>query len=236
MKTLLMGVLGVVAWVSPASAFLIDDFSTGTQSIALATGDGFSHVTASGAIGGHRSLYLNVYTPFPGNQASMNVSDGSFSHNNDFGVYSWGQIRYGYDELGANAPLDLDLSGNDEFRLSFAGIDQGVNLVITAYSSGGNSYANYGVNLGPSGTPFAVDAPFAAFLPFTAGGGFHDLDYLHIQFQAASGGFTGSDFGLTKIEALPTPLPSTLSLFGFGVALVVSYWVSRSRKEWAQLL
>jgi hypothetical protein len=211
----------------PAHGLVLDDFSTGSQLLRISSGTATAHTAAPGAVGGARSLYLGVANNLFGNDATLRVNGGVLSHNDDAGVYSEAEIQYGNDASGVFTPLNLDLSGQDRFRLHFLEADHLVNLNIVVFSVSGASFSAFGVNLGPSATPFTVDAPFSSFGAFSMGGGFDDIDLIVVILQRASGGATASDLAIDKFEAVPEP--ASLIAFG-GLAGLAAMRKGRSRK------
>jgi hypothetical protein len=211
------------------SQLTIDDFTTGPYQKTLKSGTDTNFQSGSMA-GGSRETYFDACstkavcgTINPFNQASSfqvqpktKTSPAALVFNGAYKSQAYLGVLYGF-----SAPMTLDLSGYDRLRVTFDSADQGVNFNIVVWSNGGAFYSQTGCWLSDPGlgTSFSVDFPFADFTPGTGtpGADFSGINYMDFLFDAAQGAYTGEDWAVTSIQAIPIGAPAaTITCNGLG--------------------
>jgi hypothetical protein len=200
----------LASWLAvPASAqtLSLDEFDTGPYLVRRASG--ITTAYQSGAmIGGYRQTTLNVASnPFGQTGSLMLGRGGLLVVNADAGVYDRAELYYGQSSAGP-APLGLDLTPYDRFRVHFESNAQSLNFNIVVFTSGKAGYDQLGYNVSPRYTPFCQDFPFSDFVAGGAGADWSDVDAIWLVFQTWPLG--GGDFAVDSLEtvaATPCPTP-----------------------------
>jgi hypothetical protein len=208
----------------PASAaVLVDDFSSGPASglFAASPTDATYYREQLGAMaGGARQWYLLARGPADLG-ASVDVSSAGFDFHSDLGVGHRFDWSYG----GQDHPMNLDFTGENSLRFSFAQAPRGLNFNVLLYYRGQiDNYSQLGVNIGPETAPFNVDFKLSDFAAAIADGtrpaDFSQVSGMYIVTQ--SGGYFaggGEGFRMTNISAVTAvPEAGTAALMLAGVA------------------
>jgi hypothetical protein len=217
-------VVGLVLVAGAARAdLLIDNFSDGNYSVSLAANNQ-EDVRAASAIGGFRRTYLQInQNPIGTNNATLAIGGSYFSFGADPLVNAIAETSYGLGANGTFNDLNLNLSGDTEFRLSFQSNDLATNQFFIAIgtrpSGGGSSSQLISLPAGMVNTSFVVVVPFSSF---TGNASFSDVDNITIRFLNP-----GSGDVLLKQVATAVPEPATLLVLGGGLA--VAAWKRRRR-------
>ncbi len=229
-KMFLVAVAVVAVSQLAFSQLTIDDFSTGPYSKSLKSGTD-TNLQSGSMAGGSRETYFvacatkaDCATINPFNQASSfdvqqktKTSPNALVFNGAYKSDAYLGVLYGF-----SAPMTLDLSASyDRLRVTFDSADQGVNFNIVVWSNNGALYSQTGCWLSDPGlnTAFSVDFPFADFSPGTGtpGADFSDINYMDFLFDAAQGAYTGEDWAVTSIQAIPIGAPAaTVTCDGLG--------------------
>lgn len=220
-----------VLFIVPQMAFsqlLIDDFSTGPYQKAIKSGTDTNFQSGS-MIGGSRETSFFACVPTncgkwnPFGQASSfevrgktKTTPSALIFNGAYKSQAYLGVLYGF-----SAPMTIDLSSYDRFRVTFDSADQGVNFNIVVWSNGGALYSQTGCWLSDpgQGTSFSVDFPFADFTPGggTPGASFSGINYMDFLFDAAQGTLTGEDWAVTSLQAIPIDAPpANVTCYGLG--------------------
>lgn len=204
--------LAFAAAFGSAHALVIDDFTTGPYSVSLQVGDDLAFQAAA-VPGDERTTYLSVQANPLSQFADLSVGGG-------FGVVSSGtladvftQLGYGYTSDGSGGYLlddmDLDLSGEDRFRVVFEANDLAQTMTIAVNPFDGDaSFVDVAVPGGISSSTI-VDVPFALFTSDMS-----DINQLVFQFDTPASG----DFAISSVQAVPEPgTLAGLSLAGLAI-------------------
>lgn len=207
---------------SPASAFLIDDFS-GTQTVVQSgLGANSSDVAVVGAVGGSRYMEATVTAGNGDLELGSNVpTAGAFSHSQDVGVTGSSLLRW---DGVANSALDFGLGGVDltdggsstGIALRLISTDFPVNISLTVWEDAGN-YSTAMV-LAPalsSNIDFFID--FASFTAIGLGADFASAEAIELSINDMTG-YADADVRIDFIESTTDVAePATLALFGLGL-------------------
>jgi len=205
------GVLALCA--SAAQAYVIDDFSDGFNLITLQSGSAWSS-TAASVTGGYRYVALDIGSNKYGLNASAGAVNGAYVLNNDAGVYGYSYLGYGYDQNGHPENMNFDmLAQGDTLRFSFGEIDPFLNFNVVIFTD--TTYGEWGVNLGPTDTPFNLDVPLSSFSSLNNSADYHHVEEIYIEFNQSSGGAPGADIAMTGFQVVPEP--ASLSVLALGL-------------------
>lgn len=216
MKKLLA--LGLVAvGVSSAHAVMFDDFSTGALDLQLNPPTTFLEGNRVGSmVGGNAYHAIAEESNVDGNRARMRVNlvSGVLAVSNEDLVDTVSVVGYGADANGFLVPsedLNLNLSGQDRFRLTFRSNDLPLTLTTEVYDAE-SAYSSVSTSqIVAAGNNFTVDVLFSSL----GGYNFGDLDAVAFVFDTPVAG----DFSLTSIEAVPEP--ASLAALGLGAAALM---------------
>jgi hypothetical protein len=236
--------LAALLAAAPAkAAVLIDDFRDGFSAIGVplsappAASNYIGSLTTASVPGGTREL--SVAYPVGSTGTSVLIAGGGLLQaTTSTGVNLAASTIY-----GQLAPLNLDLSGQNAFRLDLRWAGSYVpqtaqfeddSIILTVYA---NTSAGLGLN--PNGSAFStrvkggtvVDLPFASFFTNSVNNvpvNWADVDALGFAFTAGpSNTASFSSFGLASISAVPEPGPAQLLVAGIGVMV----WLMRRRAD-----
>jgi len=212
MRNIILVALAIVG--SAAHALMIDDFSTGNINDTISAGNSVL-VTAATVPGGFRYTN-NIIDANPLNRShSVIVTNGVFVSDSQTLVDAQAWIAYGAD---ANSNftnlLDLDLSGNDRFRFTFASNDLPATIQMQVYEQGFGSVYSTVYNIAPNMIMMnqTVEILFSDF----AGINFANVDGIGIFINTGASG----DVVLDSFEAVPEP--ASMVALGLGVAALVA--------------
>ncbi len=189
----------------------------------------FTEAQQSGTmVGGHRALTFFA-SDNPGEQTlHVDVGSGALKLAQGDGVRHRVDMAWGVDAAGANAPLNLDLSGEDRLRVTFLENTGLLNVNFVLFSDGGAKHWSMGLNVPARDERFTVDFPFSSFLagvpsdgPLPAG----DIDLIAMVTQS---GPAGESYGIDSVIAT-VPEPSSLLLLSLG-ALGLGLRLRRQRR------
>jgi hypothetical protein len=217
MKTAFLA-LGLL--VAPlAHGILIDDFSTGFDSVTTKTS---KIVFESGAmLGGERYNFLG-FVANPNNRSIGLDIDGIYSISTGVGVESYIELGYGFKDNGSGGwtPFDLnqDYSAIPALRLNFLSNDR--DLTAWAYV-GSNLWTDVSrtsvLVAGNQDSPFSVDLNLGSLTTWIGSGvNLADVDQITFVFQTKPAG----DFALTSVETVPEP--ASMAALGLGIAALVA--------------
>lgn len=182
------------AWGEGADSLTIDDFTSGFHRVTLRAHQLERHVQAGTMLGGFRHTYFRIGQNPYDRPALLEIRQGGLFAESGIRTYDAIDITYGVDAAGQAAPMNLDLSAYDRFRLRFAASDQQHAIAITVYSGVGIAAGE----LQPfHADPDDVEIPFSAF----KGVDFTDVDHIAVVIVDANP-MGSSDFGLTRISAV----------------------------------
>jgi hypothetical protein len=196
----LTGASGALAAPGPPGKVVIDDFSTGPDTIPVTTG--FAQEAQSGGmVGNVRCIRLDVPLNPYARPNIVTVGGGHLFLETGVGVNHAVTLLYGMDTRCANDPMDLNLKGTDRFRLEFDLLDLPLAGAVVVWSPAGiSSMAICATGVAP-GVGFTCDMPFSEF----AG----EADFAHIQYIAivlqTGGAIFSHDYGLKSITAVMDP-------------------------------
>lgn len=202
---------------------LIDNFSSGAIDVVLTPPTNNVQINRTGTMAGGSAFHDFSYVANAfGNNARMRVNTAipALDISAEFQVEPLLAITYGVDstgQFGATEDLNLNVSGDDRFRLSFFHTDSILNIGVTLY----DAESVYGsvqsfVTLGP-GFNQNADFLFSSFGAFD----FSDVDVIEIMIDADP----SADYQLRTIASVPEP--ATLSAIGLGFAALLA---KRKRK------
>jgi len=199
---------------SAAHALMIDDFSTGNINDSITSGNNVL-VTAATVPGGFRYTN-NIIDANPLNRShSVIVTSGVFVSDSQTLVDAQAWIAYGVDaNSNFTNDLNLDLSGNDRFRFTFASNDLPATIQMQVYQNGFGAPLSAIYNIAPNMilTNQTVEIMFSDF----AGVNFADVDGIGIFIDTTASG----DVVLDSFEAVPEP--ASMVALGLGVAALVA--------------
>jgi hypothetical protein len=184
----------------PPSTVIIDDFSTGPDTLAAVTG--FDQKgQPGGMVGNARCIRLDASDNPYARPNTVAVDGGHLFLETGVGVGHLVTLTYGVDERCANRPMNLNLAASDRFRMEFDLLDLPLAGGLAVWSpSGISSIPICGTGVGP-GVGFTCDMPFSDFTG--------DADFEHIQYIAVvletGGAIFSHDYGLKSITALSDP-------------------------------
>ena len=257
-RTLGLAAVLPALWAAPtasASTLLLDDFAAPnlTDSLLAPSQDFVTSQpgTYAGISGQNRAAYYFPYFPTTAAGAGSTATIGNGAVKVAATAGTIGELELGYgaygapaSDLKANGPfLNLDLSGYDDLRLSFASLAKPIGLIIGFYTSnpvpgsGPRYYLNGQITLNPSPDGGAVSgdilfkgadatSPPALF-------NFSQVDgmVLIIDRGVASAGNSYNLTGLSFTQAVPEPASPALLLAGLvivGLRLAPRRWNRRS--------
>jgi hypothetical protein len=204
-RTRLMVLLGILgsAWGSAAAAqsLTIDDFTTGPHRVTLRREAQERDVQRGSMAGGFRhTRFLSAFNPLH-RPASLQIGRGWVFVEAGVKAFHRLELTYGVDAKGGAAPLNLDLSAYDRFRLRFAASDLMQNINVVVFTHDGVGRAQLGFNQAPGPEPFDLDFPFADFVDQLGEADFSDVDHIVVVIQDGNA-FGSSDYALTGFTAL----------------------------------
>jgi hypothetical protein len=183
---------------------LIDDFTTGPHQVTLPHGmssrsEDETDVQSGSMIGGFRkTAFLIPSNPF-NQHGTLDIRRGG-PMLVDMGtrVSHRLELVYGFDSKGeVVAPLNLNLSDYDRFRLNFDSNDLDLNFNMLVHSNSGATHSVYKTTIHANTNPFAVGIPFGEF---TGAADFTDVDLIVLVFQSSSA-MGSNDFAVRSLVA-----------------------------------
>ncbi len=237
-----------------ASSLLLDDFAAPTPVVNLmAPSQNFVTSQAgsyAGVPGQNRAAYYYPYFPNPAAGAGNTATIGNGAVTVAAAPGTIGEVGLGYGAYGApagnlqsNGPfLNLDLSGYDALRVSFASLAKPINLIVSFYTSnpvaapGATYYLNGEITLNPAagGGPVSGNILFKGADANMPAGlfNFAQVDGIAFIVDRATGP-DGNSYQLTNLsftQAVPEPASAALLLAG---ALV--FWLRSRRMQRGEL-
>jgi hypothetical protein len=207
--------LGAAMAVPASAVVVIDNFTQGATLLTITSGVGSqeSQQSTINVAGTQRDVMLKVTSnPFQ-RAASYEIvpTQGMSFYSSGPGVVAAASLDYdGVDTENltdgvqtAGPGMNLNLSGENAFRLNFLFVDLGTQIRVDAYTvGGGSSTATFTVGSGITSAT-NVDINFSAFTTLSGGGvNFADVDRLVFTFN---GNNPATDFALGNISAVPEP-------------------------------
>lgn len=203
-------VLAGVLATSAHAAIVIDDFSTGPYSASLSNLASDAALQSAAVPGGTRATQVSITANPISQTARFDISGGLLTLNGDIFVQTFSGLAYGFEAAGPD-DLNLNLSGDDRFRLNFLANDLPLNLTMQVTTNGVVTATAPQVVPGGITSITAIDVPFSAF----AGANFSDIDQIRFLFSTSPSG----DFALSNLSTVAVPEPAALSLIGAGMTL-----------------
>jgi hypothetical protein len=138
---------------------LVDDFSSGETLVSLngSVPQIKRAYQAGSMLGGVRAVHFNQVTNEYGLTGSFAVRKKAFISSQPFHTNHRFEILYGYDRKGNPNPFSLDVSGFQTLRVSFEGMNGGLNLNAQLLSGTVFRRILAGTNMGESAESFTVD-------------------------------------------------------------------------------
>lgn len=214
--------VAAVAWPQ----LVIDNFTTGTYTADISTTGvvpGLTSLPAGSMFGAYRGTSFWITSnPFaiPGTfriQAASGravVATGPKSgHRLD--------LVYGLDARRNIAPLNLNLSAYDRFRVNLAHSDLQTNVLMLVFT--GTAWSSATLDIAPTSVPMSVDIPFSSFAPAPGApaASFGDIDWLWFIFLP-NNQFLSCDFVLTSLQVASGPIASGQGSPGLRERMVVA--------------
>lgn len=175
-------------------ALLIDDFTTGAETLEVAPGTTEIRYQAGVMTGAARLTSVNNAASPKGISARLDItSDARLSLTLGAVQYARLEVGYGWQADGTQSPLAIDLhaGGADRFVTTFASDDRDfvVNFNVVVFAAAGWSSAGENITAGP--------AEFA-FANFVGPGGqdFSDVSFIYYVFQ------TADDLAIERFETM----------------------------------
>ena len=207
----------VCSWPQPASALLIDDFSTGAATVTDPLGPGRASDLQTGldttrTVGGARHVEFNAIDPFPfgdTGQVSVQVDTtaGVLRHNPDPGLAGANLfVSYGDTSLGLPAiSLDLLADGTDrlvfEFLSTIPNPEGRFALDVILRSENGAQFYKH-AQVPSSNSPSTIAIHFDEIL--SAQPAFDLMQVTQISFGTGNGTMNGF-FELNRVATVPEP-------------------------------
>ena len=205
----------------------IDQFDTGAQSLVRTNDNSnlIDGVSASGAIGGYRKIWLtNITGTTLTKSAVVTVNennDSKLTGSNADGVNSTVTVVWDGNGNGDDAAIDIDGLGSQDLKaggalgiyFSVLSIDQNVNVKFNIWSDAGANQSTFNHTF-----PTAVPFYFIPFTSFAAVPTFAAADFTKVSaIQAIITGPTAWDGSFDQLETRETPVPATALLIGIGL-------------------
>jgi hypothetical protein len=153
---------------------------------------------ACSIVGGERTVRVNFDTP-PINEFVQPMQaevrkKGAFVVSAGYKAYGGVQLVYG----GGDNPLNLSFAGYDTIRVTFDGIEGGLNFVVAEADNKGVNYCGVNPPSDILSSPLTIDFPLANFGPDA---NWSDVLGFTFEFQAI-GNLGVPNFAITSIEAI----------------------------------
>ncbi|MFM9874734.1 MAG: PEP-CTERM sorting domain-containing protein [Fimbriimonadaceae bacterium] len=215
--------LGLVVVAGAANAnIVIDDFTSGTYHKTITSGS-ITEFQNGTMIGGDRYANTMVESNVFGLEIQTDIAGGSYALSAQSGVDGMGSLGYGFSNNAGtpvNQDMNLNFSGENQFKVNFISSDAPGTYTISVRSSSSNGGAFVSVTDSFQGN--SVNAPFMRTLDFSqfAGVNFADVDQVVLKFDSSTSG----DVAISSFQAVPEPA----SLIVLGTA---SAFAARRRRK-----
>lgn len=213
----------VALMVAPASATLIDDFSTDQDTIVLTTGTDTNTASGAGILGGYRDITLSILVA-PDNgalpQATAGVAGGTLNISNGFDltsetVVAWDGEGVGGAALGLGAAGDLSTSFAILVNVVFADLGADIEFELT---DAANNVATASQSIGPGSGIYSFG--FGSFV-----GDSIDTSAL----KAIKMTITGPAAFDLQVDIVETAVPEPSTMLLSGLALLALGGLARRR-------
>lgn len=197
-------ILGLVVVAGAAQAnIVIDDFTTGTYHKTITSGSVTEFQNGS-MLGGDRYANTMVESNVFGLEIQTDIESGSYALSAQSGVNGMGSLGYGFSNNGGtpvNQDMNMNFSGESQFKLNFLSSDAPGTYSISVRSSSSNGGAF--VTVADTFQGNSVNTPFMRTVDFSQFGGvnFSDIDQVILKFDSATSG----DVALSSFQAVPEP-------------------------------
>ena len=199
-----MAILLIAAVTYAQSELVLDDFTTGKTKATLKSGTEEDFQNGSMIGGARRTNFIVAASTFD-QPASFEIPKGGpLLHNAGIKVFTRLEVSYGVDtKTGENAPLGLNLSSYDRFRVNFDSNDLVLNFNILVFGANGG-ISQSGVNHIPNITATNVDFLFSSFTSNATPADFSNISFIVLIFQSGSA-IGANDFAVTSFAARSGP-------------------------------
>src|SRR5262245_52127515 len=131
---------------------IVDDFNTGKYTVTVKAGEQNANVQSGTMAGGFRLSNLVVgalpYGAVLNRSCTLTLGKSPALVECGAKATQRIELHYGVDQHGASAPLNLNLTGFDRFRVVFDTIDTGLNINLEVFT--GSNYALLRYNVPPT--------------------------------------------------------------------------------------
>lgn len=209
-KLMILGL--VVISVGAQATVLLDDFSSGAYSKTI-TGGTVTEFRLGSMIGGDSYVTTSVSANPIGLSIQSDILNGFWSASSQPLVDGYSEMGYGF-SAGAGGSLvfddlNLNLSGENQFKFNFASSDKPATLFVGVRSSSGSGTVSTVSTALPGdmiNNPFMVTVDFTDF----TGVDFSDVDQIVVRMDTIESG----DITMSQFEAVPEP--GTMAFLALG--------------------
>lgn len=221
-RSVVVACVGLLVLAGPASAAIIDDFSTGSLAFVPASSTSNSQ-TAGTMLGGERDETI-VNTASSGGILA-GVSGGAYSYG---ALNATGSALLSWDGTDGNAALDpVGLGGVDltesgvqtHFAIEILSNDFAADLILTVYTAVGDfSQITVSTPGGiPSGPAQTLSIAFADLLPTGAGADFTNVGAITLEIDGSLEPQLDVTIGSFSTGTVVVPEPATAAQLGLGL-------------------